>query len=667
VIDLSNVKAPGWQRVVAELSASAADDRAYFERVMRVLAQASAARQAVLFTPTAGEGDEIEPKVDAVFPPVDRGPAPESESAPDAAGIEHAREAKDAARAAFGSNQCRAFSLDKQDLYYEGGGNTGLGTLLAVPLPAPLQELSSGDFRQGVALGVVTLLIEPRSREAVRSTLAMAEVLAGYVHGHGARSALKRARTSAGAMELATRLIASINTAASFKGACLQLCNDLAKEFAVDRACLGWVRGDTVRVQAMSDVEHFERRTAMVQKIADAMDESLDQEQAVLYPQPPGEGPGGDVLLSQTIVHAHRILAAGTVKTRILSVPLRLDEEIVGVVLLETTGDAPLDSLAVELLQSAMDLVAPVMKVRRSDDRNLALRTYDTALRSAAWAVGPRHTVWKLVGVAVFALAMVVTFVRTTYYVGADATLEPRVRRIVSAPFDGLVQKLGEGVEPGKDVAAGQLLVQLDTTELRLALSDAEGKILQAQKQAAAARLERDQGKVRQAELQEERARAEAETYRSRIEKSSLTAPFAGTIIVGEVKDKVGATVKLGDVLLQLAPLDDIVMTAKVDERDIAMVRRAFAENRASGEIATKGAPGEPLKFEVERIVPMASAVDGKNVFEVKARIAEAPEKLRAFRLVVGMEGRANFATERRALWWIGTRRIVETIRMWLW
>lgn len=665
MIDLTSAKAPGWQRVVAELSAGATDDQAFFERLVRILAQVSAARQAVLFAPSMGEGEEIEPRVDLVYPPAMANPSGESP-------IEQAKDAKEAARAAFGTNQCRAFALDKQEqLYYDGGGSgaggAGLGTILAIPLPAPVQQLASGDFRQGLALGVVTLLIEPRSKDAVRSTLAMAELLAGYVHGHGARAALRRAQTSGAALDLATRLIASVNTAANFKGACLQLCNDLAQHFSVDRACLGWVRGDTVRVQAMSDVEHFERRTAMVQKIADAMDECLDQEQPVLFPQPPGDGAGGDVLLSQSIVHAHRALGAGNASTRIASVPLRVDDDIAGVLLLETTGTAPLDPGVVELVQAAMDLVAPVMRLRRSDGRNLALRAWDSSLRSAGWVVGAKHTVWKLAGIAIFAAAMCVTFVHKTYNVGSDATLEPRVKRIISAPFDGVVVSIGEGVEPGVDVRAGQVLVKLETTELRLALADAEGKILQAQKQAAAARAEKDQGKAAQAELQEERGRAEAETYRTRIEKSTITAPFDGTIIAGEIKDRIGSTVKLGDVLMQVASLDDILMTARVDERDIGMVRKAFVESGGKGEIATKGAPADPLRFETERIVPLATALEGKNVFEVKARITETPERLRSFRLVVGMEGRANFATERKPLWWIGTRRIVETARLWLW
>ena len=79
-----------------------------------------------------------------------------------------------------------------------------------------------------------------------------------YVHGHAARTSLRRTQTASFAFDLATRLIASINTSPNFKGACLQLVNELSKQFGLDRVALGWVRNDTVRTQAISDTEFFD-------------------------------------------------------------------------------------------------------------------------------------------------------------------------------------------------------------------------------------------------------------------------------------------------------------------------------------------------------------------------------------------------------------------------
>ena len=93
-----------------------------------------------------------------------------------------------------------------------------------------------------VPAAVATLLIEPRSRDAIRSTLAMAEVLAGYVGGHYSRAALRKSITASFSLDLATRLlIASVNNAmANFEGRTMQLCNDLGQAvLAVDRVAPG--------------------------------------------------------------------------------------------------------------------------------------------------------------------------------------------------------------------------------------------------------------------------------------------------------------------------------------------------------------------------------------------------------------------------------------------
>lgn len=684
MIDLSSLKSPGWQRIVAELNAPAPDDRVYMERLLRVLAQVSAARQAVLYVPDRMDGEEVEPRVEMVWPPteLDKDAAQAAQNAapagPAAAGpggpnqVLFGAEARTAARAAFGSRQARAFGLDNQEpLYYGEGSQQQQGFVLSVPMLNPPGPQGAGGGKApvgtdpGVPVAVATLLIEPRSKDAVRSTLAMAEVLCGYVAGHQSRQALRKTQLASFSLDLATRLIASVNTASNFKGACIQLCNDLAKQFAVDRVALGWVRDDSVHVQAISDIEHFDKRTAMVVKLASAMDECLDQEQPILVPQPPAVGEGADVLLSQAIVHAHRELAAGNSKLKVCSLPLRVEEDVVGVVTIESSGEGQIDLATVELMQAAMDLIGPVLKIRRSDDRMLPLRAWDSAVRAGAWVVGPKHTVWKLAGVAALCAMAFVTFYTTTYRPSAEAIIEPRVRRLVSAPFDGMILALGEGIDVNKPVKKGDLLVQLDTKEYDLGLADALGKVQQAQTQAAAARKAKDAGKIAQAEEQAKQAQAEADVYIYRINKSRITAPIDGTIIAGDLKDKVGSTIKLGELMMQIAEMDDLIVTARVDERDIALVKAAFEDGRGKGEIATKGRPDDPMAFEIERIVPLAQAQEGKNVFEVRGKLKATPQQASTLR--PGIEGVAKLDTEERSLLWIGTRRIVDQFRLWLW
>ena len=57
MIDLSNLKAPGWSRVVADLTTPAPDDRSYLAKMLAILVQVSGARQGVLYAPAASRDE----------------------------------------------------------------------------------------------------------------------------------------------------------------------------------------------------------------------------------------------------------------------------------------------------------------------------------------------------------------------------------------------------------------------------------------------------------------------------------------------------------------------------------------------------------------------------------------------------------------------------------
>lgn len=668
--DVSNLRAPGWSRVVADLSAPAPDDTTFLVRLLSVLGQVSSARQAVLLAmdgpgAPAGAGSDGqpavgEPRVTHVWPPANGGAPEGSEPAVEAAG-----DVRTAARTAAETGQVRVFGLDRGgEGFYEPGSSKGY--VIAVPVPgsgAPGAEGAAG------ARAVITLLTEGRSRQALQTTVALVEVLAGYAYAHASRQQLKRMRAASGALDLASRMVASVNSTRRFRGAALQLVNDLARHLKADRVALGWVRGvdggGSVRVEAVSDTEHIDRRTAMIRKIEAAMDECLDQEQPVLHPPPPESGEGADVLLAHAITHAHRELAASDAKLKVASLPLRAEVEVggttemrvVGVVTIEVAGDGALDPAALEVVLAALDLVAPVLLLRRSDDRPLPARAWVSTVRAASWAVGARHTVWKVAGLALMAAAVAVVLVRVPYRVEAPMELRPRERRIVSVPFEGIIASLAPGVEAGVKVTAGQLLAEMDVAEMQLQALEAEGQLLQAQTQADAALKGGKLAEAKQAEAKAEGARARLELLRSRIERARIVSPIDGVILAGDLKDRIGGAVKLGEALFEIAPLEDMQVVAHVGDRDIAMI-----EDAMRGEMATKAYPARAFALEVERIVPLARAQDGRNAFDVYAKLDGTAPWMRP-----GMEGFAKFDVGERSLLWIGTRRIRDTLRLWLW
>jgi multidrug efflux pump subunit AcrA (membrane-fusion protein) len=305
-----------------------------------------------------------------------------------------------------------------------------------------------------------------------------------------------------------------------------------------------------------------------------------------------------------------------------------------------------------------------VLAVRESDDRPLYTRAYASSLRAGEWLVGPKHTAWKLAGVAVIVATLLVTLVRTEYRVEAPVEIQPRARAIVAAPFAGVIATLGEGIAPGRAVKKGDVLLELDTREIQLRILDSSAKMTQAQKEAdAALKAGNRQSEFQQAQARAAQAEAGLRRAQLELELATLRAPIDGTIIAGDLQDRVGASIQQGDALFQIAALDDMLVVARLSDRDIALVRDQFSDKGPStGDVATKASPADRRPFVVERIVPLAQAKDGKNAFEVRGRLTTPVPGLRP-----GMEGIAKFNVGRHSILYIGTRRIHDQLRLWLW
>jgi len=714
LIDLSNIRAPGWQRVVAELVAPAGDDGTFLVRLLGVLGQVAGARQAILWGLQSGRDQSLdgpEPVATMMWPFAHSGDGGSvnggMNARVDEKAIDQAQDVKSAARSAATSGQSRAFGFENRDQLYDASQSAGY--VLAVPI---FVTGTSETTPITQPMAIVTMVLDGRSKQALQTTMALVEVLAGYAHAHATGQQLRRAMTSAASLELATRLIASVNMTggpagglvrdgsaargesqggwnSGFKACVLQFTNDLCRLLAVDRVALGWVRGPgsirprdsqgreqrrEVRVVALSDTEQLDRRMAMVQRLEAAMDECLDQEQTVLYPPPQSDGPGGDAVLSQAVTHSHRELCATDARVRVASFPLRVPtatgDTIVGIVLIESGGgdanssSSRLDLGVIELVQAALDLVSPVLAVRHSDDRALALRAWDWAIKVGAWAVGPTHTVWKLVGVLLMVATLVVIFVKTPYRVGAPVELHAKERRVISSPFDGTIASVESWTEPGAKLAAGTLLLKLDTTSRRLSALEARSQVTQFEAEADEALRKNDNATAAQSRSKAEQSRAKLELLEYEIDRSSVVAPIDGFIVQGDVSDKIGASVRLGDTLMEIADLTEMRIIARVEDKDIGFITEPReGEPAQTGEFSPKSDPSRSYPFVVERIVPLSQATEGQNAFEVHA-LLQVPG-IGALR--PGMEGQARFDGPRKSLGWIASRRVLDQLRLWLW
>lgn len=629
----------GWFHLVEQLGA--APDRAvFFSRMLDLQCKIVAAEYGAIW----GMGPDGAPVLVSAWPAA-LGSAASGESAA-------LRILSDAAASGFDKKFSHVLRVEGR-----AGASAGIGPHAFVTV-----------MRQGGAPAAVsTCVAQCGDEQVIRSTAAVREVAAGLLAGFEARQEAAEQREDARRMRGAIALLATCHEAEGFHGSALSLVHELARQHDCARVSLGWARGRHVRLIAMSDTENLRRHSEQVALIELAMAECLDQQQPLIYPLPDGAEP----LLAESVVYAHRCLAAGAPGRHVLSVPLRHRERWLGALTLERLAPPaePFEPGAVPRLQLVADTLAPHLADRRRADRSPPAHAWHGLCRAAAHLVGPRHVAWKLGGLAAAGLLACLALGTWPYRIGAPFVLEARRARVVAAPFAEVIETVH--VQEGDQVRAGDPLATLDTHQLALELDSARKQLFVDERELDAARERQDAAEAAQAEARGAQARARIDLVEYLMGRSQILSPIDGHVLSGRWHDRLGSMVEAGQPLFEIAPLDGadaLAAVIHVDERDIDQLRQATADERKpEGEIATRSQPQRRYAIDFERVVPFAEPIGGVNRFSVRCAIRGRADDPQLASLRPGMEGRARLDAGRRPIRWLLTHRIVDTIRLWLW
>lgn len=505
---------------------------------------------------------------------------------------------------------------------------------------------------RGRITAISTAVAESRDANVAKVTLPMRELAAGLFESFESRRDAKNFRLDSESVRKAMALLAVSQEGRGFQGGCLNLVNELARQEKCTRVSLGWIKGHSVRVMAMSDTEHLKRHDEQVTMAEFAMSECLDQQQPIVQPITEGTEP----LLAHAVVHAHRRLTGDHPNKHVLSIPLRHDDEWLGVLMLERT-ETPFDDQVIQSLQLVSDVVAPHLNDRRQSDRFLVTHTWHSFTKTAGYLVGPKHVGWKLLAILVIAAASFAVFGSWPYRVKAEFTLEALDKRILPTAYEGRLEEVMS--EPGDLVEAGQILARMDATEWKLQYAQEQATRKKAAVERAKATAENKQADAQIALARIEEADAKMELLKFRIDRSIIRSPVDGFVLSDYWHDKVGGVIEKGKTMFEVAPIESLIVLARVSEKDIDLID---GEQLQSGYMATRSIPGEDFEIQVIRVVPAAKPVDKANVFEVRCSIEDPADWLRP-----GMEGIARIEIGEKRIMWIATHRIASTIRLWFW
>lgn len=540
--------------------------------------------------------------------------------------IRHAHEA-------YASGEVALEPLDEPDSSFNGSVKSHI---LMIPM-------TIADIGKNVA----AFLIATEDKAALEESSQKLQLSTGLLNYSQMRPAQQSWKENCLRLQRAMVTLSAVNQQNKFKGAAMAFCNEVASQWQCERVSIGFLKGRYVQLKGMSHTEDYSRKMKVVQDIESVMEECLDQDIEVINPASKD---------STYISRAADSLSKRYGPLAILSLPLRQDGEVVGVLTLERHIENLFTADEVETIRLACELcTARVFGLYESDHwigATIAVRSR----KFLSSIVGPKYTWLKVSMVFIFAAIIFLIFGKGQYRSESPFVLEATIQQVIPAPFDGFIESVE--VEVGDEVEAGKsVLANLDTADLVLELAKAQADRLGFEKQASAAMSE---GKTAESQIAKERVaktQAQIKLLEYKISQASLISPIGGVVVEGDLKRRIGAPVKVGDVLFEVCPLEFLRAQLFVPEDQIKDI-----EEGQHGELATASYPGRRIKFVVERINPIAEVVNERNVFKVRVQLLDTYSWMRP-----GMEGIAKVSIGQRRYSWIWSRKVVNWVRMKFW
>jgi len=300
------------------------------------------------------------------------------------------------------------------------------------------------------------------------------------------------------------------------------------------------------------------------------------------------------------------------------------------------------------LIKAASPEVAPLLALLKKAKPGAALGGF---LR--LWKKGSQFQ--RRTAIVAAAAVIIAMFIPLPYPVGATCELQPVVRRVIAAPFDGILQR--SAAKAGELVEEGQLLAEMDGRELRSQLAEALAQRERALKESDTATAAGRIAEGRIAALEAEGLGHQIELLEYRQRHLEVRSPIAGLVLQGDLERSEGAPLRVGDTLFENGPLDRLVAEVAVPAKDVSLVA-AGAKVKLKLESHVNGTAESVLL----RVAPKSEWIEDRNVFICEAEIENPDGALRA-----GLKGKAKVEGPSRPLLWILCRDAWLALRYHFW
>ncbi len=425
------------------------------------------------------------------------------------------------------------------------------------------------------------------------------------------------------------------------------LINTFSQEFICERVSIAGVFNQSARVLALSNSARFDDKTNLLRAIATAMEEAIDQDQILVYPVTEQN--------NKVISYAHAELARQYGSYAICTVPLVYEREVFAVLTMERSDTEAFDQKTIDICAQTLALISPFLKLKQNEEMSPHQKIARLLKQYLVELLGYRYLGLKLLILLACLLGIGAALIEGDFRIHANAVLEGRIQRAISAPLDGYIKSAK--VRAGDTVSTDDVIAVMDNADLRLELVKLSSQQQQVEREYREAMAKRDLVKVHVLSSQIAQIDAQSKLKQEQIQRAQIKAPFDGVVIEGDLSQLLGAPVTRGDRLFKVAPLNGYRVILKVNERYISSVQKG-----QSGVLVLSSQPDTTFPLQIEKITEVAVSDDNSNIFRVEATLLNKPKTLRP-----GMAGVGKIDVGRKKLLWIWTHELVEWLKLAMW
>lgn len=501
-------------------------------------------------------------------------------------------------------------------------------------------------------IGVMHALGPSGGPQALRSESYLLQSLAGYFQLFASNTRLRQSNQDRDRLVALLETGKTISQHLDLERLGFAVVNQTPQIVSCDRCSLALLSGQKFRMEAVSGHDVWDRHSLVSRRLATAIERVAEADQKIYVAD---RDPSG-LRTSEDLIHTLREYLDEAKTTRSLAVfPIKFGEDLVGGWAFESTKPSAFAPEDLGLLSVLGDLVGTAVHNARQHSSLPLIRLSKRLSSIREKLFGKGHLREKLIPICAIA-AVVMMFVPWNYRVNAKCTIGPVKKRVCVARVDGLLSEAN--FREGQLVYRGQILARLEASDFEQELREAQKNLDQA---LIRINMKRGEGATAERQMwqaEAEKIKVEIEHLEQKIRLAKMRSPVDGIIVSRDIQSAVGNPVQKGQVLCEVAPLDNVRLEVAVPEEKVADIPR----DAAKGVFALNAFAEQEFPFTVQDIRQTSEVVEGDNVFIVTGDIPNPDKKFR-----LGMAGAAKIECGRKAVGHILFDDLVNYLRMKLW